>query len=270
MTNYKNPPRYRLDFIRENTFNRVWSIRMTRPRVILGSLAIIAGMAALLWVIFAFTPMRQLLPGALRGNLRNQYLETALRLDSLEQSAKINQAYIDNIVAILNDELPSDSIKEIAEAQVILSDSLLAASEAEQRFVEQYRDEERFNLSVLSPIAAEGMVFSSPASVGAEITDISDVVPGVSIAAHGQTPASAVYRGTILTTTTLADGTTTVVIQHPNDFISVYSGLSDIYVSRGKKVLAGQRIGAGSSGSPVVYELWHNGSPLNPRDYIPF
>ncbi len=270
MSQYKNPPHYRLDFIKENTFNRVWSIPMTRSRVIIGSIAVIASLAALLWVIFAFTPMRQLLPGALRGNLRNQYLETALRLDSLEQSARINQAYIDNIVAILNDELPSDSIRQIAETQVAISDSLLAASELEQQFVERYREEERFNLSVLTPIAAEGMVFSSPASVGAEISDINEGIPGELITSPGPVQASAVYRGTVVGTSTLPDGTTTVLIQHPNDFLSIYSGLNDIYISRGKKVMAGQRIGTGSKGNGIVYELWHNGSPLNPRDYIPF
>ena len=43
---YKNPARYRLDFIKENTFNRVWSLRMTRTRVFLVTAAIIAGGAA--------------------------------------------------------------------------------------------------------------------------------------------------------------------------------------------------------------------------------
>ena len=91
---YRNPARYRLDFIKENTFNRVWSVRMTRARVFLVSAAIIAGGAALLWVIIAYTPVRQLLPGALKGDLRAQYIETAVKLDSLEQAAARNRAQL--------------------------------------------------------------------------------------------------------------------------------------------------------------------------------
>ena len=36
---YKNPARFRLDFIKENTFNRLWTVRMTRARVVLVSAA---------------------------------------------------------------------------------------------------------------------------------------------------------------------------------------------------------------------------------------
>ena len=71
---YKNPARFRLDFIKENTYNRLWSIRMTRGRVIAVSAASVAAMAALIWMVIAYTPMRQLLPGARRGVSRGRGL----------------------------------------------------------------------------------------------------------------------------------------------------------------------------------------------------
>ena len=243
---------------------------MTRTRVAMVTLAVVAGGAALLWVIFAYTPMRQLMPGALRGNLRNQYIETALRLDSLEQTVRMNAAYLDNIAAIMNDELPADSVKALTESQLAVSDSLLAASEAEMLFVQQYRQEERFNLSVLSPIAAEGMVFTSPMPLSVKVTDRTDGAAGIEAHVLGSMPVGAVYRGTVIAVTTAADGTTTVVLQHPNDFISIYSGLGDVYTVRGNKVVAGQRIGRASSSSPLTFELWHNGGALDPREYIAF
>lgn len=49
----RNPARFRLDFIKENTFNRLWSIRMTRTRVVVVSLVIAAAGLALVWAIFA-------------------------------------------------------------------------------------------------------------------------------------------------------------------------------------------------------------------------
>ena len=129
---FKNRPHYRLDFVKENTFSILWSVRMTSAKVIIVSTAVIAGFAALIWLIIAFTPMRRLLPESLSGDLRSRYLETALRLDSLEQTARINDAYIANIVAIMRDDLPEDSALQLAAAQVIASDSLLMASESER------------------------------------------------------------------------------------------------------------------------------------------
>ena len=58
----KKHTHYRLDFVKENTFARLWSVRMTSIKVIIVSTAVIAGVAALLWLVLASTPMRRLLP----------------------------------------------------------------------------------------------------------------------------------------------------------------------------------------------------------------
>ena len=67
---FKNRPHYRLDFVKENTFSILWSVRMTSAKVIIVSTAVIAGFAALIWLIIAFTPMRRLLPESLSGEVR--------------------------------------------------------------------------------------------------------------------------------------------------------------------------------------------------------
>lgn len=267
--NYKNPARFRLDFIKENTFNRVWSLRMTRRSVVAVTAAVVAAGAALLWCIMAYTPLRQLLPGTLDGDLRSRYLEAALRLDSLEQKVRINNAYLANIETIMSDGISADSARTAAEL-AILSDSLPEASEAEKAFVRAFEDEARFNLSVLTPIAAEGMVFSSPAATEAEIDDLSASTPGIRITSRRASAISATYRGTVLAVYTRPDGTSAVTLQHPNDFISIYDGLGDVFVDKGVKVDAGQRIGHTSPGLSTIFELWHKGNRLKPREYINF
>lgn len=262
---YRNPARYRLDFIKENTFNRVWSVRMTRARVFLVSAAIIAGGAALLWVIIAYTPVRQLLPGALKGDLRAQYIETAVKLDSLEQAAARNAAYIENISSLMRGEVTRP---DTATASVVaVDDSLLAASESERDFVRSYEAQERFNLSVLAPIAAEGMVFSSPVPTTAQASSMQS--KGMRVTGPKGSPLSAIYRGTVISVNTSADGTSSVTVQHPNDFVSIYSSLDDIFVDRGQRVEPGQRLGHIGT-MPANFELWHKGSPLDPGDYINF
>lgn len=266
--NYKNPSRYRLDFIKENTFNRIWSVRMTTARVGIVTATVIAGGAALIFFIIAYTPMRRMLPDSLSGDIRNRYLETALRLDSLEQKARLNDAYIANLAALLSDELPEDSAMARAAEKVVLDDSLLMASETERAFLSRYEEDARFNISVLSPIAAEGMVFTSPAGAGLELSDLPAGNPGIRMSSKSAAAISAVYRGSVIGLYTRPDGTTAVTIQHPNDFISVYDGLGDVFVDKGSKVVAGQRIAHTTPAQATTFELWHKGTPLNPHDYI--
>ncbi len=109
--------RYRLELINGNTLSRVFSLQFEGFKAILAAVAAIAAMASLVAVIFMFTPLSQLIPGRLRGDLRSQYAETALRVDSLERVARANSAYMANIQAILRrlSLLPPRSVYNIAQ-----------------------------------------------------------------------------------------------------------------------------------------------------------
>lgn len=271
-TRFKNPRRYRLDFIAENTFNRVWSVSFSRMRVIIVSVTIVAAIAALMFVILFFSPVSKLLPGRLEGNLRSQYIEMALRVDSLDERSRVNDAYIRNLRNILSAEQPQSDVKPAVDAAQtkIVSDTLMSASEAEQNFVRNYEEAERFNLSVLTPIAAEGMAFYSPVSGTVNEPSVSESGRKVEFSETGLVAVSSVYRGTVIDKYAGAGGLTTIVIQHPNDFVSKYEGLSEQFVGIGDKVSAGQRIGHSGNGLVFGFRLWHNGSATNPTDYIGF
>lgn len=269
---YKNPARFRLDFIKENTYNRIWSVRMTRAKVVMATAATVAAVAALIFVLIVFTPLRQLVPGTLKGDLRARYLDEALRIDSLENVVATNDAYISNILAVL---APPDSVAPLpavgaaATQAATPTDTLLSASEAERAFVRRYEAEERFNLSVLAPIAAEGMLFTTP--VGGTAYEAESSADGARFSSGRLTAATAVYRGTVVGVYIADDGVgRSVTVQHPNDFVTVYSGLDDIFVRRGDKLVAGQRIGHAKEGRPFFFELWHGGTALDPAEYIAF
>ena len=248
---YKVSRRYRVEIINENTLSRLWSVKLRGTRALLAAIAAIAAVASLVAVVFMFTPLGRFLPGHLRGDLRGNYTDAALRIDSIERVVRARQAYLDNITGILNDSLPEIVVQDIAQPTSVV-DSLISAGDNERRFVKQYEEEHRFNLSVLSPIAAEGMIFERPALTDAGVGSV-----------------TVVYRGTVVSCLTGAGGFFTVVVQHPNDFITVYASLSEVFVERGEKVVAGQRIGRTDADSPLSFELWHSGLKLDPAQYIP-
>lgn len=271
-TQFSNPRRYRLDFIAENTFNRVWTLRFSRPKVILFSFVVVAAIGALMFVGVFYTPVRKLLPGRLEGDLRSRYVEMALKLDSLETLTKANDRFINNLHLVFNDyattgDVPGDDAVAMAFTN---ADSLLMASEAERRFVQNYESSERYNLSVLTPIAAEGMAFYSPAPGVMSEPKLVDEQTAVLISEPSTLRVSAVYRGTIVLISTAENATKTVVIQHPNDFVSIYSGVKDCFVKTGSKVIAGESLGHSGGENVFRFELWHNGSPTTPTDYISF
>ncbi len=69
-------------------------------------------------------------------------------------------------------------------------------------------------------------------------------------------------------------GGNTLIIAHPNDFMTVYKHCERILVSVGTKVSRGEAIalvgstGITSTGPHLHFELWQNGKNLNPENYL--
>jgi len=67
-----------------------------------------------------------------------------------------------------------------------------------------------------------------------------------------------------------------ISIQHKENFISVYKHNSVLLKQEGNIVKAGEPIaivgesGELTTGTHLHFELWYNGTPVNPMDYIAF
>ncbi len=270
--------RFRFSVTDENKFSRILNLRLTAPGVIL--MAVIAAIALAIAGTFIVvnTPMRVLLPGYLRNAQRQQYEQTAMRIDSIASETAMRNKYVDNLVAILNSDLdtvlppiPTDTVSRIYSI-----DSLAAASQAEIDFINKYKEREKFNLSVMSPIVAQGMKFINPLD-GAELRqpEKNEDPRHATFDPLAVQPVSSIYRGTVLDVfNTPADGIV-VIVQHPNEFVSRYSGITAPFVSRGDKISSGRRLGLVERDKAAditrpSFELWYNGTQVSPGDYIPF
>lgn len=255
--------RYRIDFVDVNRFATLRSIRLTRRNIFVVAVIV----AAIFGLSTGFG-----LRGGLDRSARTSYINAVMAIDSLSDIASSHEAYIGNIRSILAGEGALDDhvgVSAAGELQNIPVDSLAEATAAERRFVERYAADNRYNLSVLAPIAADGMSFVSPVA-GARVTAVPGGV-GISSRGASREPVSAVYRGSVIACTTDLYGLSTIVVQHPNDFVSVYTGVESPLVSTGDKVRASQRV-ASAPPAPATcrFELWHAGTAVNPLDYLPF
>lgn len=268
------PSRYTLSLVNDTRMSRVFRVTGSRSRLIIGGVVLfflttIAGAA-----LISVTPLKTLLPGYLKRSQRTELIEMTLKLDSLSRLAAINNMYIDNMVAVISEKIDLDSMMaSYGDSTALLTlpiDSLLTASARERDFVRKYEQRERFNVSVLSPVAAEGMIFYPPVA-GIHISKSSDPSGSITYRLPPSTPVSATYKGTVIDSYYKPGSGYTIVIQHPNNFISRYSGLSAPMVEQGAKVNTGSRLGTSAVGNnrpPVIFEMWYNGSQLDPSPYI--
>lgn len=272
---FKTPKKFRLTFSNENTFNEVWSIKMSQTKVILSIIIIIIAIGCIVSTIIVSTPIRTLLPGYLKSSQRQENIINGMRIDSLSTNVNINNAYLSNIIDILTDNIDTTSIAiplRTDTLNYIPIDSIINTSTDERQFIQRFEDQEKFNLSVLSPIVAEGMMFYTPV-YGATIKNDPPSF-SLELLAPSLSPISAIYNGTIIDSYYIPNVGNVILIQHPNDFISKYSGVNELFISKGDKVITGQRIGlsfqSNRNKQPFIFELWHKGSQLNPLDYIAF
>lgn len=270
------PSRFRLSFVNENRFNTIWTIRFSRFRVIAAIVVILIAITSMVSMVVLFTPLRTLLPGYLKESQRQQAIASVMRVDSLLTKTDLNSSYLANLQRILN---APDDTANLASCMindtVMTVDSLLPASDAERQFVRKFDEQEKFNLKVLSPIAADGIDFFAPVA-GAHTTSPKTSRPtSVKLICTPKIPVTAVLSGTIIDCNKLFGDGYSVLIQHPNGFVSKYSGVNTMLVNTGEKVETGTPIGmtgnaVQENATTITYELWNKGTRLNPWDYIPF
>lgn len=255
---FKTRKRYRLTFVNENTFNAVWSLTLSRVKVWALSLLCCAAIAALTAGMFAWSPLKNLLPGFIKPSERKQLVDNTLRIDSMLIQTELNQRYIDNILTVIG----ADTIEaETAAAEVIApADTLMPATENERAFVADWMERERGNLSVLTPIVAEGMMFRLPAA-GARISDDESGL----LAPAGATVVAIQDATVISSAIDPLTGQISLVLQHSNDFVSTVGGLKSAFVGVGQRLSAGQALGLLNADGVMPLSVWHHGqrTPLS-------
>lgn len=239
---------------------------------------ILTGVAALIFAMalgalfLLISPARSFLPGYLKDSERSKSEEQLLRLDSIQAAVAENQRYIDNLSFVLSPSIsPRDSVSPLAP---LSSDSLLPTSPEELRFVSLIREREKYNISVIAPLAAESMMFS-PVNDECVISEKSkNATRAEVIMARGATVAAIADGKVISVSQSVREGGgSAVIIQHPKGFLSRLSRLGTILVEPGDDVAGGQVIAVQSPGNArkdgiIFVEMWYNGSPLRPFDYL--
>lgn len=233
-------------------------------------------LAFVLVVLFLATPLHVYLPGYLDVSKRALVMESAMRIDSLELQNDLRLAYLNNMLSILRDRVKADSLMPYDSTVSRIQDTLLSASEREMRFVNEYERRERFGVTALdvSNPAVAGVSFLAPVKGKVSLSEQRKSSGVCRIELSTEVPVMVPLEGTIVSVSYLLGEGYKVVMQHSNDYITIYNHLNTVNAEPGQLLKAGYafaRAGAYKDPSRCWMELqvWHKGEPLDVPTVIP-
>ncbi|MGB7395778.1 MAG: peptidoglycan DD-metalloendopeptidase family protein [Pricia sp.] len=271
--------KYRLVILNESTFEEKISFKLSRLNVfVTGSLCII-GLIGLTTLLIAFTPLREYIPGYSSTKLKKQATDLTYITDSLVQTLKNTNRYIENIRMVLKGDIAVsetnlDSIREQFELDPssvdltpIREDSMLRAEVAM---------EDKYNLFERETGGSALILFPPVNGVVSQKYDIEKKHFAVDVTAPIETPIKAVANGTVIFSGWTSDTGYVIILEHTEGLLSAYKHNGALYKEQGDAVRAGEAIasvgntGELTTGPHLHFELWNNGKTVNPTDYIDF
>jgi len=204
-------------------------------------------------------------------------------LDSLVSEVEKKDAFIENFRMIMSGEdniynqvenegnLKSSEINEIVQSEEI--------SPIDSQFRIQFEDV-GIDLSLGATGVADEMedfyLFKPVDGIITGIFDPSNDHLAIDIVAKQHEPVKAVADGTVVFSSWTQDTGYVIAIQHSGNLLSMYKHNSDLLKNVGNFVSAGEVIsitgntGELTSGPHLHFELWYNGNPINPEEFIRF
>lgn len=269
--------KYRFVVLNEETFEERFSFKLNRLNVIILGGAFVVLLVGLTAFIMAFTPLREYIPGYSSSTLKKRASDLVYKVDSLQQQLAVNDVYIHNIQQVLTGKIKDitfdkDSIAE----QLRIEDANFATTPLDSSFREEVEREDRYSLFERATKKTD-IVFFAP--ISGKITDTYNPKEkhyAIDIAVQKDSPVKAVADGTVIFTGFTAETGFVIILEHAKGFLSVYKHNASLHKEQGDLVKSGEAIanagstGELSTGPHLHFELWNDGYPVNPLNFIDF
>lgn len=269
--------KYRLVVLNEATYEERFSYRLSRLNIFLLFSLVSFLIISITICLIAFTSIKEYIPGYDSTLLRINAVKNIEVLDSLTFVVEKNQDYLNSIGSVilgettkketLNEDKALTPSSSNITFKTIKDDSLL------RKIVEK---EDRFN--VLESASSNVQFVLINPIVGQLTSEFDYGIKhfGVDIAVAVNSPVKAIAKGTVVFAEWTIQTGYVVIIDHLYGLTSVYKHNNSGLVSQGDLVESGQVIalsgntGELTTGPHLHFELWRDGSPANPEDYVSF
>jgi murein DD-endopeptidase MepM/ murein hydrolase activator NlpD len=271
--------KYRLVILNEDTFEEKISFKLTRLNVfIFGGLFSVLLIIGTIFLI-AFTNLREYIPGYSSTKLKRDATELIYKTDSLEQVLEVNNLYIQKVRELLTGKISDVEFDRDSVLEAIKYDKdtiNLNPSMMDMQFRQDIESTDRYSIFNEATKDAE-IVFFAP--VTGTISDVYNPKTkhfAIDIAVEMGTPVKTVADGTVIFAEWTAETGHVIIIKHSGGFMSIYKHNTALHKEQGDLVKSGEVVASAgntgelSTGPHLHFELWNEGYPVNPSNYIDF
>ncbi len=239
------------------------------------------------FLLISYSSLRTLIPGypnpIEQKALKDKNISLDQKLNEILIKTQKEERYLNNVQQILNGSLPTyenDTI--VANFSTVKSNQNDIVSNSEKSLREKVNNREKYDVDIIpggalkSEVLPELLLFPP---ISGEITNqmnISSGHFGVDVIAPKNEAVVSILKGTVVYQNWSPTDGHVIHIQHKKNLLSIYKHNSEILKNTGEFVDAGEPIaivgnsGAHSTGPHLHFELWHNGYPINPENFINF
>ena len=271
--------KYRLVVLNEDTFEEKLSFNLTRLNVfIFGSLFSVVIIVSTIFLI-AFTNLREYIPGYSSTELKKEATQLVYKVDSLNQVLEVNNLYIGKVKELLTGKISEVQFDKdsVFNTMKFDKDSMnLDPSDNVLEFRSDVESTDRFSIFNEATKSADIVFFSPVKGIVTDGYSLKNKHFAIDIAVQMGTPVKSVADGTVIFAEWTAETGNVIIVEHSNGFISVYKHNTALHKHQGDMVKSGEVIasagdtGEYSTGPHLHFELWNEGYPVNPVNYIDF
>ncbi|MFA0961760.1 M23 family metallopeptidase [Roseivirga sp. BDSF3-8] len=216
--------------------------------------------------------------------VNRQLFELTLQVDSLAEEVREKDRFIANFQQIVEGNVPDGSADSMYLSQEEMQDfnkdveiTSLAAIDSQFR---KELENENFTMTAVNRSGAgilqEGFFFSPISGIVSSAFNGKIGHFGIDVVAKSNEPVKSVMDGTVIFSSWTQDGGNVIAVQHRNNLVSVYKHNSALLKKAGNFVNAGEIIsvigntGELTTGPHLHFELWYNGNPVDPEEFVSF
>lgn len=256
-----------------------WRVNLSPLGLWGGVLGFVVIVFLVLLLLMAYTPVLDILPGYRTRSERmtDRLTESILHIDSLEREMTMMLEYNEAVAMIMSGSTPTlhstvmtDTIRyDKSRILPTRADSLL------RNALESFSGE--YSLASTKALASEAAMFSAP--LRGTVTrgfDTPESSFDMAIAPiDDELEVMAIESGTVIGVERGNNSLLTITIQHAGGYISVYREVGEALVRKGQTVNSGTVIGDlratdEETSQELVFELWRDGTAVDPQRYILF
>lgn len=213
--------------------------------------------------------------------MARQFIELRLKLDSLERQVRIKDQFVQNIQKILRGEpagIDNAATSSSPEGE-LQKQGEVSMAEVDSQFRKQFEQSDISFITVSNSYLQEleeTFFFTPVNGIISRPFDISIEHYGTDVVAKDNEPIKSIADGTVIFSDWTQEAGNVIAIQHRGNIISVYKHNSALLKKVGNFVYSGEVIsiigntGELTTGPHLHFELWYNGNPVDPEDFVSF